>query len=617
MTMKIVNLIQGSTEWHAHRAEHFNASDAPPMMSCSSYKTRSELIKELATGIAPEVDAATQSRFDDGHQFEALARPIAEGIIGEDLSPCVGTRGKYSASFDGITFMGDTAFEHKTLNAELRELLAAGCTGSDLPLMYQVQMEQQAMVSGCERILFMASKWEREDTSSEWSLVEEQHCWYEPNAELRAQIIAGWEQMALDVAAYNPESAPAKSAPQVKIRQSLPALKIEVKGEITASTMGEFKSVVMDRLNDVNMDLVTDQHFADADADAKWLRDVSMAMKQAGKQVRADMSSVDEVLNTLEQLDKIATQKAIDLEKRVKTEKDVRKQQIVMAARDAFDIHIGAMERRLEAVDGRPCKFPMQSFDFAGVIKGLKSLDSMQDKVTVALTNAKLEASGMTDLLESNRRHLIQDGQDWIGLFADFWTVGQRGKEDFQMLASHRIGQHKKAEADRLEEEREKIRAEEAAKLQREAEAKARAEAAEAEKKLQQEREQIRKEEQEKARAEAQKVAAEQAMERQKQLQEKEAQMVAQGVLVQKPEEAEKTVSDSAPKAADTTDEVMTMGQINAALAAIGAGKISADTLDFHGITFERERGAVKVKKSDSLRLYSLMAGSLLALARQ
>ena len=77
MTMQIVNLIQGSQEWHAHRAQHFNASDAPAMMACSSYKTRAELIKELATGIGQEVDAATQRRFDAGHQFEALARPLA------------------------------------------------------------------------------------------------------------------------------------------------------------------------------------------------------------------------------------------------------------------------------------------------------------------------------------------------------------------------------------------------------------------------------------------------------------------------------------------------------------------------------------------------------------
>ena len=185
--MQIVNLIQGSPQWHAHRAQHFNASDAPAMMGCSSYKTRSELIKELATGLGQEVDAATQRRFDDGHRFEALARPLAEEVIGEDLSPCVGTSGKYSASFDGITFMHDVAFEHKTLNDTLREAMFDGCCGDALPLQYQVQMEHQAMVAdSIEKVLFMASKWDGDQ------LVEERHCWYYPNLELRAKIIAGW-----------------------------------------------------------------------------------------------------------------------------------------------------------------------------------------------------------------------------------------------------------------------------------------------------------------------------------------------------------------------------------------------------------------------------------------
>ncbi|MGD9756394.1 MAG: YqaJ viral recombinase family protein, partial [Comamonas sp.] len=247
MTMQLVNLVQGSPEWHAHRRNHFNASDAPAMMGASSYKNRSELIKELATGVTEEIDAATQRRFNDGHQFEAWARPLAEKIIGEDLSPCVGTRGKYSASFDGLTFMNDVAFEHKTLNSTLRGVMEAGCTGADLPLQYRVQMEQQAMVSGSERILFMASKW-----TSEGLPVEALHCWYEPDAELRAQIIAGWEQIEKEVAAYQPQAAEPKLQPEAKIRDALPLLRIEARGEITTSTLDSFRVEVLERINSVN-----------------------------------------------------------------------------------------------------------------------------------------------------------------------------------------------------------------------------------------------------------------------------------------------------------------------------------------------------------------------------
>ena len=122
--MKTHNLVQGSPEWHAHRSTHFNASDAPAMMGCSPYKTRTELLHELKTGIAPTVDAATQRRFDEGHRIEALARPLAEEIIGEVLYPVVGSEGELSASFDGLTMDESIDFEHKSLNAELRTLEA-------------------------------------------------------------------------------------------------------------------------------------------------------------------------------------------------------------------------------------------------------------------------------------------------------------------------------------------------------------------------------------------------------------------------------------------------------------------------------------------------------------
>jgi putative phage-type endonuclease len=205
--MKTVDLIQGSPEWHAHRATHFNASDAPAMMGVSTYQTRTQLMTRLKTGITADVDEGTQRRFDDGHRFEALARPLAEAIIGEELYPVTASEGKYSASFDGLTLMGDVAFEHKTLNDDLR---AAFEEMDHLPLasqereaakslhpMYRIQMEHQCMVSGADRVLFMATKWDGDE------LVAEHHCWYFADLALRGQIVAGWEQLAKDLKTNN------------------------------------------------------------------------------------------------------------------------------------------------------------------------------------------------------------------------------------------------------------------------------------------------------------------------------------------------------------------------------------------------------------------------------
>jgi hypothetical protein len=47
--VKIHNLIQGSPQWLAYRAQHFNASDAPAMMGVSPYKSRAEEPRRTST----------------------------------------------------------------------------------------------------------------------------------------------------------------------------------------------------------------------------------------------------------------------------------------------------------------------------------------------------------------------------------------------------------------------------------------------------------------------------------------------------------------------------------------------------------------------------------------
>ena len=174
----------------------------------------------MATGITKEIDPATQRRFDDGHRFEALARPLAEVIIGEDLYPVVGTSGNLSASFDGLTMDEAINFEHKSLNKELADLMVEGFNGADLPRHYRVQMEQQRGIAVAGQSLFMASKWD-----SEGNLIDERHCWYPHDTELLEEILLGWKQFEIDLAAYVPPVvAPVLLA---AAQETLPAVSVQ------------------------------------------------------------------------------------------------------------------------------------------------------------------------------------------------------------------------------------------------------------------------------------------------------------------------------------------------------------------------------------------------------
>ena len=466
--MKTISLIQGTPEWAAHRSHHFNASDAPAMMSCSPYMTRTELLTRIKTGISPDVDPATRRRFDDGHRFEALARPLAERIIGEELYAVTGTNGKLSASFDGLTLLEDTAWEHKSMNASLYGSGAPWGDGFELPLHYRVQMEQQMIVSGAGRVLFMASRWNDDDT-----LDVEQHCWYASDPDLRTQIIVGWQQFAADLAAYQPE-APAAAAPIGKAPESLPALHIVLKGEVSASNLATFKEVALAAIRSVNRDLQTDQDFADSAKARKWCEDIESKVAAAKEHALSQTASIDELFRTMDEISAEARRVRLELDKLEKARTVALNGEIVADGVRQFADHM----RALNAAMPSPY-MPSVPVDFGGAIKGLRSVASKKDAVATELARAKIVANEIAARIQANIKHLQEHASAHRFLFVDTATIVLKAPDDLQALVALRISQHERAEAAKAEAQRERIRAEEAAKLQRAADERARAEAEE------------------------------------------------------------------------------------------------------------------------------------------
>lgn len=444
--MELHDLQQGSSEWHAHRANHFNASDAPAMLGVSPYKSRSDLLREYAAGIRPDVDPVTQKRFDRGHRFEALARPLAEKIIGNKLYPVTGSEGRYSASFDGLTMCETLGFEHKTMNSELLRILGSG---ELLPELYTAQMEHQLMVSGAEKILFVATSWDDDD-----ELIEMEHRWYESDPDLRQRIIAGWEQFEKDLENYRPEPKAVEVIGRAP--ESLPAIHIEVTGMVTASNLSEIKAHALEVFENIKTDLQTDQDFADAAKTAKWCGYIEDRLEAAKRHALSQTASIDELFRTIDAIKSEARDKRLHLEKLVKVEKDNRKSDLIGKSRADYLDHLAALDDRLGGA-----WMPRDIPPFAEAIKGLKTLDSMRDKLGVALSNAKIEANSIADRIEKNRKSV----QDWT-LFPDFGQVCAKEPEDFAAILALRVNESKEADEKRLEAERERIRQEEAAKLQ-------------------------------------------------------------------------------------------------------------------------------------------------------
>jgi predicted phage-related endonuclease len=466
--MQTHDLVQGSAEWLEYRRNHKNASDAPAMMGVDKKTTRTELLRMMATGSEKEFsDWVQKNVLDNGHRFEALARPHAEEIIGEKLYPVTGSNGELSASFDGLTMMEDIGFEHKSLNDDLRNAMVEGCTGADLPMVYRVQLEQQLMVSEGEKTLFMASKWNGEE------LVEERHCWYESDADLRAAIIAGWKQFDEDLANYvHVEPAPAVvAAPVVE----LPAVSVQVSGSIAVIDNFEvFELALRDFIeNRLIRKPETDQDFADLDTQIKSLKKAEAALEAAEAAMLSQVASIDAMKRTKDMLHKLARDNRLMAEKLLEAEKANRRVVIQDGGKKAYADHVEALNKRL----GKPY-MPAMPADFVGVTKGKKSITSIQDAVNTELARAKIAANEAADRIDMNLKTLRELATDFAFLFSDTAQLVTKSNDDLVNLIKLRISEHKAAEQAKLDAERDRIRAEEQAKAQAEAEAKVRAEMA-------------------------------------------------------------------------------------------------------------------------------------------
>jgi len=432
------HLVQGDPAWKAHRATPgiINGSEIAAIMGIDKYTSRAEMLRRKATGIEPEYDAATLQRFADGHAAEEAARPLAEDIIVDDISPLVMTDEiaglLFSISLDGITQANDITFEHKRLNVMLADALDAGF----IPPEYHPQMEAGLMVSGAKRCLFMASEDGNPDTA--------RHFWYDSNPELRKRMISECKQFNEDVTNY--QHTERVVAPVAATIEALPALFIQVEGRVVSGDMRSHRAAVTRWIAALPTKCVTDQDYANAAAAVKSCEKAENDLKALAQQVRGQITSVDEVLRLIEDAIKDVASARLRIDKTVKARKETQRIEIIRDAQDQYMAHIDKLNQRIGG-DFMPRSVPM----FAESIKGLKTLESMREKTGNALRDAMLQANELADRIEPNRRCI---GAAYMHLFPDFPQVCTKLADDFSALLAMRIAnEERRKQAEREEAE--------------------------------------------------------------------------------------------------------------------------------------------------------------------
>lgn len=436
--MKTLDLRQGTPAWQAARKRYFTASEAAAMLGLSDKVTRTELLHMKATGTEQAFsDWVQQHLLTRGHQAEAETRPWAEQQLGEDLFPATGVLDVEGlpllASFDGINLLETVCWENKLWNEALVNFVR---NRHDVPDTHWPQLEQQLLVSGADSALFTIS-----DGSQQLAFQ------YVSSPTRRAWLIGGWQQFARDLAEYQPKSDAA--APVTgKTPDTLPALRIDITGAVTASNLAEFKTVALAAIRGVNRTLESDQDFADAEQAVKWCEEVETRLKAAKEHALGQTASIDQLFKAIDDISAEARKVRLDLEKLVKQRKDAIRDGILLTARQQLAAHLASLNQRI----GKPY-MPDVAADFAGAIKGKRTLASLQDAADTELARAKVEANAIADKLTANLNTLHALATDQLFLFADEAQIVHKSPDDLALLIKSRIDSHQQAERERQQRE--------------------------------------------------------------------------------------------------------------------------------------------------------------------
>jgi predicted phage-related endonuclease len=441
--METLDLIQGSREWVAARLNYFTASEAPAMMAQSKHVSRNELLHMKATGTEQEFsDWFQKNVLDKGHRVEAAAREVAEQIIGEELFPVTGCNEHLLASFDGLTMMEDVSWECKQWNEYKASIVKTG----KVPDEDYWQVVHQMAVSGSEKVLYMVTDGDEKQV----------HVWVERNLEHEQVLLSSWAQFEKDLENYEPS----KYEPEAKGNpvSEFPALFIDLSGEVQGTNLATYQEAVVARIKAISTDLKTDQDFADAESMVKFLDGAEKEIETVKKQALAKTASIDELFRTVDHLREEMRSKRLELNKLVTARKKELKIDIATKARAAVDEHIASLNKGLGGA-----YMPQIITDFNGAMKNKRSVATLQSSADDEVARAKIEASEIAEKIRTNLK-LIDDSEHDF-LFGDRQQLALKDTDDLEVIISQRVSQHKAAEEERSEKEREKIREEEQAKL--------------------------------------------------------------------------------------------------------------------------------------------------------
>jgi len=214
----------------------------------------------------------------------------------------------------------------------------------------------------------------------------------------------------------------------------LPSIVIKAEGKVIFSNLEPFRIAVMDMIDGIKTELVTDQDFADADAMSKHLKVGESRLVQAKAAALAQTASMDELFRAVDDMTELMRQKRLTLEKLVKSEKESRKAVLVGEYASLLSIHEASLNVSMA------CGYLVITTRsaFFDCIRGKSKLESMNDALHSRLLELQSEATAKATRIKNMLDAVKQAGVKHLFADMDRLTYNPLDSEAMDALIARR-----------------------------------------------------------------------------------------------------------------------------------------------------------------------------------
>ena len=226
-------------------------------------------------------------------------------------------------------------------------------------------------------------------------------------------------------------------------------LVIKITGAVQESNLAEFEEKALVVLSSINMDLTTDDQFSEAEQNVKDCKLIEQRIAQARQNAIMQTTDIAAIIKTTEILEGKFRTVRLALEKKVVSEKELRKNEILTAARN----HIQGMLISSSVKHG----FIIDNAAIMAAAKNKRSLAKIREAIAEVIEDETLRLANMEADFSANMALIQASEVEYPGLYPDKKNLALSSSEVVESQISARVATFRFEIAEKERKEKERI----------------------------------------------------------------------------------------------------------------------------------------------------------------